>query len=90
MHASFDERFAFQVGSSDAGTNEHDILADTLASASWNASFDDQFASFQVESSDAAANKEDMLAATPVSAWWNASFDERPGSPDDGRPHRHL
>jgi hypothetical protein len=83
VYASFDERFAFQVGSSDAGTNEHGILADTLASASWNASFDKHFAWFQVGSSDAAANKEDMLAATPVSTWWNASFDERPGSPDD-------
>ena len=80
VHASFDERFAFQVGSSD--TNEDDILADTPASARWNASFDEHFASFQVGSSDAAANEQDILAGTPVSAW-NASFVERLGSPDD-------
>ena len=85
VHASFDKRFAFQVGSSDAGTNEHDILADTPASARWNASFDEHFASFLVGSSDAAANEQDILAGTPVSAW-NASFTERLGSPgDDGR-----
>jgi hypothetical protein len=59
---------------SDAGTNEHDILADMP----WqNASFDERFALFQVGSSDAGANEQDILADTPVSAWWNASFDER-------------
>ena len=59
---------------SDAGTNEHDILADTP----WqNASFDERFALFQVGSSDAGANEQDILADTPASAWWNASFDER-------------
>ena len=58
----------------DAGTNEHDILADTP----WqNASFDERFALFQVGSSDAGANEQDILADTPASAWWNASFDER-------------